>query len=166
MTGAKRTIPAAEAGRILACAFLDADECWRDVCLLREHEAPGPVATCEMAFARAAVIKHTIRWYQPAATADLMSCAVDQVITEAFASEDTELTLAYYGNERLAVVAPRTVSFYEENVFPLTHLAAVFASRLRVPGFSTLEIAPLFEKVSKEVEDAMNTVNVTQSSIA
>ncbi len=57
----KVTLDAYEAGWRIAAGLLDADRCWRFVCMLRNIEAPGPVACCEMALALAARLKHDIR---------------------------------------------------------------------------------------------------------
>ena len=109
-----------EIGRTMAIALMNPDDCWRDVCKLREYRAPGPVATCEMAFARAAVIKEAIRTSQPGTIGAKMLAGVDKLVAEAFAKEDTAETVAYYGNKSLSVIAPQAVEYYEENVFPLT----------------------------------------------
>jgi hypothetical protein len=123
--------------------------------MLREYKAPGPVATCEMAFARAAIIRDTISRCQPDMIASEMLAGVDRYVTEAFASDDTGDIMTYYNNRRLAVVAPPAIRQYEENVFPLSQLAMAFAHRLSIPGFPSVEIAPLFEEVASEAERLM-----------
>lgn len=144
-----------EADRTMAIALMDPDDCWRDVCKLRGYRAPGPVATCEMAFARAAIIRDAITRCQSKAIAAEMLAGVDRFLVEAFASEDSPETLEHYKHERLSVVAPRAIRHYEENVFPLTQLADAFAHRLSVPGWPAAEIAPLFEEVAAEAERLM-----------
>lgn len=128
--------------------------------MLRDHKAPGPVATCEMAFVRTAIIRDAIKRCQPELIAEEMLAAVGKLTAESFAGEDTELTLKYCKNEQLSVIAPLTIRLYEENVFPLTHLADLFAHRLSVPGFPSVEIGPLFEQVATEAERAMKSVNI------
>ena len=44
-------------GHNLTAYVMDADDCWEDVCQLRSYKPTGPVATCEMAFARAALAR-------------------------------------------------------------------------------------------------------------
>jgi hypothetical protein len=156
----KKKFWAHEAGWRLACSLLDADDCWRHVCLLRGYEVPGPVATCEMAFARTAVIRDAIKRRQPEEIAEEMLAAVSEVTANSFAAEeDTEVTLKHYDGARLSVVAPRIIGLYEENAFPLTQLASVFAQRLSVPGFS-VEIADLFEHVAAAAERAMKSAKI------
>jgi hypothetical protein len=151
-----------EIGRTMAIALMNPDDCWRDVCKLREYKAPGPVATCETAFARAAVIKDAIRKGNADQNAAAMLAGVDKLVAEAFANEDTEETLKYYGNKRLSVVGPQAVRYYEQNVFPLTQLADAFAHRLSIPGFPNVEIAPLFEKVAVEAEHLIKVSSAVQ----
>ena len=131
--------------------LLDPDECWKDACKLREYNAPGPVATCEIAFARAAVIKDAVdRVYSGAECADIKA-GVDRFIKEAFSREEaSEQILDHYDGKPLATVAVSAVNLYEENVFPLAQLADVLAQRLSVPGVPSIEIAPLFEEVAAE----------------
>jgi hypothetical protein len=148
-----------EAGRTIAIALMDPDDCWRDVCKSREYRASVPVATCEMTFARtaiiAAIIRDAIRRCQSKPIAAEMLAGVDRFVAEAFASEDSAETLEHYEIERLSVVAPRAIRHYEENVFPLTQLADALAHRLSVPGWPAAEIAPLFEEIAAEAERLM-----------
>jgi hypothetical protein len=152
-----KSLPTAtEMGRRLAIILMDADDCWRDVCMLRDYKVPGPVATCEMAFARAAVIKDTITRCQRDLVATQMLAGVDQFVAEAFAKEETTAeVLEYYKDAPLAVVAPQTIQLYQESAFWLPRLADVFASRLKVPGMPVIEIAPLFEEVASKAEGLM-----------
>jgi chromate transport protein ChrA len=149
-----------ERGSALARVLMDPDDCWRDVCKLRGYKAPGPVATCEMAFARAAIIKHAITNCQPEPIADLMIEGVNNYVADAFSGEDTDEVLDYYEarnglRESVLVIALRTLRFYEQHVFPLTHLSGIFAHRLSVPGLAAIEIAPFFEEVAAEAEQLM-----------
>jgi hypothetical protein len=147
-----------KAGKVLAEILMDADACWEDACKLREYEAPGSVATCEIAFARAAVIRFAIRRSQPEKIAVDYLRGVDQYVSEAFL-EDSEETITFYKNERLSVIAPRAIRHYEENVFPLAQLADMVAHRLSVPGIPSIEIAPLFEEVEAEAKRLMNATS-------
>lgn len=160
----KKRVPADLVGNRLASLLLDADACWRDVCMLRGYKVPGPVATCEMVFVRAAIIRDTITRNQTGRISEVMLSEIDLWIEESFvASEDTEVTLKHYGGEPLSVIAPRTVRFYQENVFPLTQLASVFGSRLTVPGMTSIEIAPMFEHVASTAEQIMKLVKIVPS---
>ena len=151
-----------EIGRRFAIILMDPDDCWRDVCKLREYKAPGPVATCEMAFARAAIIRDAITRCQPEFVASQMLAGVDQYVAEAFASEESAETLEYYEDIPLSVVAPKAIRLYEKSVFYLPQLADVVASRLSVPGLPVVEIAPLFEEVAAEAERLMKASSALQ----
>ena len=137
------------AGRALGEAFVKPDV-WRETGKLREYKAPDFVANYEIAFARVAIIKETIRERQPDLVANGLLEGVDQYVAEAFAKEESAEALEYYGNRPLSVIAPQAIRLYEENVFPLTQLAAVLARRLSVTDLSTIEIATLFEEVAAE----------------
>jgi hypothetical protein len=151
-----------EIGRRFAIILMDPDDCWRDVCKLREYKAPGPVATCEMAFARAAIIRDAITRCQPEFVASQMLAGVDQYVAEVFASEESAETLEYYEDTPLSVVAPKAIRLYEKSVFYLPQLADVIASRLSVPGLPVVEIAPLFEEVAAEAERLMKVSSALQ----
>jgi hypothetical protein len=138
---------------------MDPDDCWRDVCHLRAYNVPGPVATCEMAFARAAIVTNAIRGLQSGSIAAEMLAGVDDVVVEAFVNEDSPETLEHYGNQRLSDVARATVELNENNAFPPTQLADVFGHRLSVPGWPAAEIEPLFKDVAGEAEHLMKISN-------
>jgi hypothetical protein len=142
-----------EVGKLLGKMLLNPDDCWADVCKLREYKVPDAVATCEMAFARAAVIKDAVKRLENDNVNKKMNYGIDKFVEEAFEKERvTEELLAHYQSESFTDIARRVVRFYEENVFPLTHLADQFAARLSVPGIPSIEIAPLFEEVAAEAE--------------
>jgi len=86
-----------------------------------------------MAFARAAIIKNAVKRLQPIPIATEMLGGVDAFVEVTFAN-DTPETLKYYKNERLSVIAPGAIRYYEQNVFPLEQLADVFAHRLSIPA--------------------------------
>lgn len=144
----KKKVPAAQAGRALACYHIDADRCWKAVCLLRSFKVPGPIATCEMAFARAAALKWAIkasRRNEAAKRAMLES--VDAVVADAFDSEqDTPETLAHYRGRSLQEISHERVAFYEEHAFPSSSLAAVLGRVLGVPGPVSVEASFIFDE--------------------
>jgi hypothetical protein len=91
--------------------------------------------------------------------AALMTAAIDRLIKESFAAEDTDETLSHYSNQRLSEVAPKIIGLYEENAVLLTHLGDFFASRVGgVPGHPAIEIAPLFAEVEAAAERVMKSV--------
>ncbi len=150
-TTEKATIDFVGVGQTLARILLDPDYCWRDVCKLREYEVPNAVATCEMVFVRAAIVKDAVdQVYSNNARSELKA-GVDKCVEETFTNKkDTEETLDHYQNKPLTVAAVEAVRFYEQHVFPLTQLADEFARRLSVPGVPSIEIGPLFEEVAAE----------------
>jgi hypothetical protein len=154
------------AGKVLARILMDPDDCWRHVCMLRQYSAPDAVATCEMAFARAAIIREAITRCQPTPVATQMLAGLDQYVVEAFAKEESVEAFEYYDDRPLSVVAPEAIQLYEENVFPLAQLADVLASRLSVPGLPAIEIAPLFEEVAAEAERLMKVSSAAQKFAA
>jgi hypothetical protein len=149
------------AGKALAEIFVKPNV-WRDTGKLREYNAPDPVANYEIAFAHVAIVKETIRKCQPDLVATEMLEGVNQYVAEAFAKEESAEALEYYGNRPLSVIAPQAIRLYEENVFPLTQLAAVLARRLSVTGLSTIEIAALFEEIAAEAEQLMKVSSALQ----
>ena len=151
-------------GRALAKLLMDPDDCWRHVCMLRQYKVPDAVATCEMAFARAAITRDAISRSQTSLVATQMLAGVDSYVADAFANEESAETLEYYGDKPLSVVAPQAIRLYEENAFYLPQLADVLASRLSVPGLPAIEIAPLFEEVAAEAERLMRLSSVLQKS--
>jgi hypothetical protein len=142
-----------EVGKLLGKMLLNPDDCWADVCKLREYKVPDAVATCEMAFARTAVVKNTVKRVEEGSAGQKINFGVEKFIEETFGNEEvTEEVLTHYQNEKLGVIALHAIRFYEKNAFPLTHLADQFAARLSVPGIPSIEIAPLFEQVAAEAE--------------
>jgi hypothetical protein len=130
-----------EAGRTIAIALMDLDDCWRDVCKLREYRASVPVATCEMTFARAAIIRDAIRRYQSKPIAAEMLAGVDRFVAEAFASEDSAETLEHYEIERLCCCSTSDTTLRGER-FPIDSISrcafpSVIGARLAGSGDRT-----------------------------
>ncbi len=146
----KKPVAAELAGRNLTALMIEADDCWEDVCALRSYKTDGTVATCEMAFARAALTKSILNENQHPAIAERITQAADALLLESFAGEDTEVTLKFYG-ETLDKAAPRRVSLYLDNVFPTSQLASVLGSQLGVPGPASIEVTPLFDAAEARV---------------
>jgi len=155
----KRPISAELAGRNFIAIMIDADDCWRDVCGLRSYKTSGPIATCEIAFARAALVKSIIARAAVARIAERALRAADDMIIESFADQDTEDTLKFFG-DTLSVAAKRRVSFYEQHVFPVSQLASVVGLRLGVPGIPSIEAAPLFENVENRMRTVLKDIKL------
>jgi hypothetical protein len=126
------------------------------VCKLRQYATPPEVATCEMAFVRAVIVKDVVSHFEEGENAQAISHGLNLFLHATLAKEDEpEAVLEHYDNKRLIEVAPKVMQFYKKSVFPLTLLADVFAARLSVPGFPSVEIAPLFEEVAEEAKRLM-----------
>ena len=149
-------------GRLLGRILLDPEACWADVCKLREYDTPGPVATCEMSFARAAVIRDAVDQVFPDEDGKEIKKGVNKFVEDVLDNEKpTPTTTEHYRTERLGTIASQIIHIYDENVFPLTQLADTLAGRLSVPGVPALEIAPLFQEVATE---AVKLLRLFQSS--
>lgn len=156
----KKRVRADLAGWNLIAALIDPDDCWRDVCLLRSYDVPDPIATCEMAFARSAIVRDTIKSAQSNRISSIMLASAHRLIEERFSTEDTRETLEYYSSQRLADIGPKIIQLYEKNAFPLTMLADLFASRLGVPGIPAIEITPMFVQVADAARNSMKRVRI------
>ena len=119
----KKRVKADLAGNNIAALVMDADDCWSDVCALRSYKTTGPVATCEMAFARAALAKSIFRETQSEEVADAMCAAADRMVLESFTGEDTDETRKFY-HLPLSKAAPNWVKIYLDNAFPKFSLPA------------------------------------------
>lgn len=155
----KKRVNADLAGNNITALVMDADDCWSDVCALRSYKTTGPVATCEMAFARAALAKSIFRATQSEEVADAMCAAADRMVLESFAGEDTDETQAFY-HLPLNQAAPNWVANYLDNAFPETQLASILAMRLGVPGMAAIEIAPLFEALATRIHAILKPYKV------
>jgi hypothetical protein len=142
-----------ELGRMLARIMLDPDDCWRDVCKLRDYEVSDQVATCEMAFVRAAIMKEAVDRTESGDVAKAIAAGVDKFVYDAFEGEkESEEVLKHYDNKRLVTIAREIMDSYAQYAFLPTQLADIFANRLSIAGFPSVEIAPLFQEVSAETE--------------
>jgi hypothetical protein len=155
----RKPIAAEMLGRNLTALMIDADDCWRDVCMLRSYKTVGPVATCEMAFARAALVKSLYGNQTRDGVSERLQLAADELILESFSGEDTPDTIDFFGCE-LVEAAPRRVAFYSHHTFPAAQLSGMLAARLGVPGPGAVEGAWMFEKVEKRVRDLMSKVKI------
>ena len=161
MLGFKKKVAADIVGRNLTLHLIDADDCWRAVCMLRAYDVPGPVATCEMAFARAALVRSLFSELPDApGIRERLQLASDEVFAETFnAEEDTEEVREHYGMS-LAKAAGMARRFYGEHVFPCSQLAAVMGIRLGVPGIPSVEAGPLFEAVVTRFEKLTSEIKI------
>ncbi len=146
----KKPVSAELAGRNLTALMIDADDCWRDVCALRAYKTTGPIATCEVAFARAALTKWLLCDGIPEPIADRASRAADNLILESFSGEDTDETLKFY-DKALSSAAPERVAMYSRMPWYHADLASRLGVELGVPGIPSVEAVFIFEQVDVRV---------------
>ena len=155
----KRKITAESIGRSFANATMNADDCWADICKLRSYKTDGVIATCEMAFARAALTKSILCDAVPSGVAVRISAAIDAAVLDSFTGQDTATTDAFYG-EALGNAAPKRVAKYLENAFPCAQLASNLGVQLGVSGIPAVEADFMFEAVERRVRKALATVKI------
>jgi len=136
-----------EAGKALCRIFFEPD-IWHEMNKFCER---NELVAHELALARVAIIRDTIRRLQSHSVAIQMSAGVDQYVAGAFAKQEHATT---------AMIA---IQLYEKNVLPLTQLANVLVRRLSCSGGVTaIEIAPLLEKATAEAEQLMSASSALQ----
>jgi len=155
----KKHVAAEIAGHNITVLVLDADDCWRDVCALRSYKTTGPVATCEMAFARAGLIRSIFSKHKSRAVAERMLKSSSACVIDSFTDEDNDDTLRFYGS-KMAVVGPSIVALYEENIFPSSQWASLLGGRLGVPGVWSSEIAPMVEHQEQRILKLLGDINI------
>jgi hypothetical protein len=159
--GSKKEVPAEIVGRNLTHYVIEPEDCWRAVCMLRSYDTPGPIATCEMSFARAALVRSLLAEVttDEGINARLVS-ASDRLIRDTFDGQDSSRDTDAFYHESLANAAPKRVQFYSEHVFPRTQLGAILGGQLGVPGHPAIEIGSLFENVVQRVEKLLGQIKV------
>ena len=146
----RKAIAVEMAGRNLTAIMMDADDCWHDVCGLRAYKTSGPIATCEVAFARAALVQSLLIDACSPEQSERALKASNEMIIESFSDQDTPDTFKHY-SKSLIVAAVERVAMYLENAFPTSQLAAVLGAALGVPGIPSVEAVYIFESVEARV---------------
>jgi hypothetical protein len=144
----KSAISAEVAGHNITVFLTDPDDCWDAVSKLRSYQAPGPIATTEMALARAAIIK----CFPPTSNnliADRYRNSVDECILETFSNQDNETSFQRY-RMGMKLAAPKIVETYFSGAVSTRHIAGIFQKRLGVQGFPA-ELHDLFEEVETKI---------------
>lgn len=145
-----RQLTAEALGEELAARFLDAPDCRRVASLLRGRPDPDPVACCEAAFARAAVLEFVIGDTQSSEIAGRMNAAIDAVVAKMFGGAHTPETSAWYGQTSLAAIAVQGVRHYYAAAFWSDRVAKYLADRLGLPRPSA-EVAGDFSALTEAV---------------
>jgi hypothetical protein len=117
----------------LADRFLDPETCARLAALLRSTPSPDPVACCEIAFARAAVLKFIVSDTQTPPLAARMNETIDTAVSRMFEGAHTPETSAWYGAEDLRTTAALGVEHFRSAAFWADRVAKTLADRLGLP---------------------------------
>jgi len=117
----------------LAEHFLEPETCARLAALLRTTPSPDPVGCCEIAFARAAVLKFIVSDTQAPALATRMNGAIDTAVSRMFEGAHTPETSAWYGPADLRETASLGVEHYRGAAFWADRVAKTLADRLGLP---------------------------------
>lgn len=155
----KKKVTAEIAGNNVMAVMIDPEECWKNVCALRSYETSGPIANCEMGFARAALTKSILVEGRSRVIADRIINAADTYVIETFMHESTVDTQEFYGEPMFAVALKR-VSFYSQHVLSFQGLAGQLGAAISVPGPVAIEAAFIFSDVSKQVRDLLKNIKV------
>ena len=158
--GLGRKYVAAEVlGHNLLTLAMDADDCWKDVCGLRSYKTTGPVATCEVALARAAIARSCLKEHRNPDVSDRLGKAAAACVVETFAGEDTEDTLSFYGgpiSERGLFI----VELYEQSAVLPSQWASLLGRRLGVPGVGASEITSIAEQQRRSTLSILSKVKI------
>ena len=125
-----RRLTAEALGEELADRFLDPEACQRAAALMRGRPRPDPVGCCEIAFARAALLRFVIEETLAPSIAARASGAVALVLARLFDGAHTPQTAARYGPSDLPTAAAVGLAHYREAAFLSERLARSLAERL------------------------------------
>ena len=125
-----RQLTAEALGEELANRFLDPDACQRAAALLRNQPRPDPVGCCEIAFARAAVLKFVVRDTQLPSIAARVNGGIDLIVARRFDGAHTARTAVWYGAADLRSAAATGVEHYLASAFWSDRVAKALADRL------------------------------------
>jgi hypothetical protein len=128
-----RQLTAEALGDELAGHFLDPERCSEVAGLLRQTPRPDPVACCEVAFARAAILEFVVSDTQAPALAARINGAIDAAVSRMFEGAHTPETAAWYGAGDLRVTAAHGVDHYRGAAFWSDRVAKTLADRLALP---------------------------------
>lgn len=141
-------IAAEELSRNAVAMMIDADKCWDDACHLRGYQAPGPIATCEIAFARAAITIHLLGQCFPQSFLERLRKAATQYVVECFEDQDTEVSMSWY-KEGLAQATLKRISYYLAGAPSHAEMSARLTRAIGVPGIPSEEARFIFDDAEK-----------------
>ena len=154
-----RPIAPDEAIRGLLLSHLDARRIWDQVCALPEHDAAPVIACCEMAFARAAIIRHLIMTLQPPHIAIDMCSVLDRHLAAAFDSPGDEETLAFYGGT-LRDSLPETFGLYVAAAHHAVGLTGLLIERIGGDLTHTVSASESFRRFGDGVAAELRAVRL------
>lgn len=154
-----RQVAAENLGRELAERFLDPELCRIEAEALRDLPRPDPVGCCEIAFARAAVVKFIVNDTQASGLAVRINAGVDESISHMFKGAHTPQTAAWYGAGDLGEAAAKGIEQYMSAAFWSDRVAKTMADRLGLPRPSPV-VASGFSKLTEDIVIAITRVKI------
>jgi hypothetical protein len=154
-----RQVTAENLGRELAERFLDPELCRIEAEALRDLPRPDPVGCCEIAFARAAVVKFIVNDTQASGLAVRINAGVDESISHMFKGAHTPQTAAWYGAGDLGEAAAKGIEQYMSAAFWSDRVAKTMADRLGLPRPSPV-VASGFSKLTEDIVIAITRVKI------
>jgi hypothetical protein len=145
-----RQVTAETLGAELADHFLSPERCQRIAALLRDTPSPDSVGSCEVAFARAAVLEFVVEDTQPPPLAARINAAIDAAVSRLFEGAHTPETAAWYGPGDLRATAALGVEHYKPAAFWSDRVAKTLSIRLGLPRPSTA-VAEEFSAMTEAV---------------
>lgn len=133
-------VDADEVAKRLAARFLEPEICRAGAAALPSRPTPDEVGCCEMAFARAAIVRHVVGDVLPVGLAEPLNAAIMRELAGAFGGAHTAATEAHYGSRTLAEVAADAMSVYQPAAFFATRVADTMMTRL---GMARVGLAKL-----------------------
>ncbi len=144
--------------------------------MLRDYSVPGPVATCELAFALAARLKYDLNESFTGQIAVQLIGGVERYLQDVFKSECTAETTAFYtdlyydGDEDvpsawpLSKVFPKRIEYYLEHGWYPQQLASMLGQTLCVSGYPAVEASFIFTDATADLKKLLKNVKVTPNA--
>lgn len=146
-----RQVAASELATMLAMRFLRPEACREAAARLPGRPSPDEVGACEMAFARAAVVRHVVTDVLPPTLAAPVNVEIAREIERAFAGAHTLATRERYGEASLPQVSAEALAIYEPAAFFARRLAEAVMARVGVAGRPPADLIDGFGKLTEAV---------------
>jgi hypothetical protein len=155
-----RSASAEALARALAEAHLEPEACQAMASRLLGRRDADPVAVCEVAFARAALLRYVIVEVQAPMIADRMNGALDAFVATMFKGAHTAQTAARYGPRTLAQAAADAIATYQPDAFLCERLARAIAQRLALADGAPASTAADLARLTERAVVAMTRVRI------